>query len=47
MSLTRSSRLVILLASSLGGLVVVSVLVYAVLAAFKSPGEDFGFGSSW
>lgn len=43
----RSSRAIILLASSLGGLVVVSVLVYAVLAAFKSPGEDFGSGSSW
>lgn len=25
----------------------VSVLVYAVLAAFKAPGESFGAGSSW
>ena len=36
-----------LLVSALGGLIVVSVLVYAILAAFKSPGESFGAGTSW
>lgn len=42
-----SSRALILVVSGLGGLAVVSVLAYAVLAAFKSPGEGFGFGASW
>ncbi len=40
-------RLVILIVSLLGGLVVVSVLAYAILAAFKAPGEAFGAGASW
>jgi ABC-type glycerol-3-phosphate transport system permease component len=44
-SLTR--RVVILVLSAAGGIVVVSVLAYAILAAFKSPGESFGAGSSW
>lgn len=44
-SLTR--RLVVFIVSLAGGLVVVSVLVYAVLTAFKSPGEPFGAGASW
>jgi multiple sugar transport system permease protein len=30
-----------------GGLVVVSVLVFAVLTAFKAPGESFGLGAGW
>jgi multiple sugar transport system permease protein len=40
-------RLIILIVAGLGGLAVVSVLVYAILAAFKAPGESFGAGSSW
>jgi len=30
-----------------GGLVVVSVLVFTILTAFKAPGEAFGSGASW
>lgn len=42
-----SERVLILVVSGLGGLAVVSVLAYAALTAFKSPGESFGFGASW
>jgi multiple sugar transport system permease protein len=42
-----STRVLILIFTALGGLVVVSVLVYAVLTAFKTAGEDFGAGASW
>jgi multiple sugar transport system permease protein len=47
MNQRRSAHLLILAGSGLGGLLVVSVLIYAVLAAFKSPGESFGSGASW
>jgi ABC-type glycerol-3-phosphate transport system permease component len=40
-------RLVVLLVSLVGGLLVVSVVVYALLIAFKAPGERFGAGASW
>ena len=30
-----------------GGIVVMSVLVFAVLTAFKAPGESFGSGAGW
>lgn len=40
-------RVIALVVTGLGGLVSVSVLVYAVLVAFKSPGERFGAGASW
>jgi len=33
--------------AALGGLAIMSVLVYAVLTAFKSPGEPLGAGASW
>jgi multiple sugar transport system permease protein len=39
--------LLILIVSAIGGIAVVSVLAYAILAAFKSPGESFGAGASW
>jgi ABC-type glycerol-3-phosphate transport system permease component len=42
-----AGRLAVLIVSGIGGLIVVSVLVYAILAAFKAPGETFGAGSSW
>lgn len=48
--MTRRERLVSVIAlvvAGAGGLIVVSVLVYAVLTAFKAPGEAFGAGSSW
>jgi multiple sugar transport system permease protein len=47
MQLSFPRRLVILVLSALGGLVVVSVLAYAILAAFKAPGEAFGAGAGW
>jgi ABC-type glycerol-3-phosphate transport system permease component len=42
-----AKRATILTLSLVGGLIVVSVVVYALLAAFKAPGEPFGAGSSW
>lgn len=40
-------RLSVFLVCLAGGLVIASVLLYAVLVAFKAPGESFGAGSSW
>lgn len=42
-----AGRLVVLILCLAGGLVVVSVLAYALLAAFKAPGEGFGAAASW
>lgn len=47
MRVPLARRVVILIISAIGGLIVVSVLAYAILAAFKAPGESFGAGSSW
>jgi multiple sugar transport system permease protein len=47
MQLSLPRRLLILGVSAVGGLIVVSVLAYAILAAFKAPGETFGAGTSW
>ncbi|KAA9148646.1 carbohydrate ABC transporter permease [Microbacterium lushaniae] len=33
--------------AAIGALIIVSVLVYAVLTAFKAPGEPIGAGASW
>ena len=38
---------VIVVATTAGGLAVASVAVFAVLTAFKAPGEAFGVGASW
>jgi ABC-type glycerol-3-phosphate transport system permease component len=43
----RATRLVILAGSLAGGLAVASVIVFAVLTAFKAPGESFGTGAGW
>lgn len=48
--MTRHERLVsliALIAAGVGGFIFVAVLAYAVLTAFKAPGETFGAGSSW
>lgn len=42
-----AGRLSVLLIAGAGAAVVSSVLVYALLVAFKSPGEAFGAGVSW
>lgn len=47
MQLSLPRRILVLVLSAVGGLIVVSVLAYAILAAFKAPGETFGVGSSW
>lgn len=43
----RKSRMLWVIVTGLGGIAVVSVLVYAILTAFKAPGEPIGAGSSW
>jgi multiple sugar transport system permease protein len=43
----RTRRLLIVAGTLAGGLVVASVIVFAVLTAFKAPGESFGFGAGW
>lgn len=47
MPLRLPTKIIVLTGCLLGGLLVVSVLLYAVLIAFKSPGEGFGAGSPW
>jgi ABC-type glycerol-3-phosphate transport system permease component len=47
MRVPLARRVLILVLSAAGGLIVVSVLAYAILAAFKAPGESFGAGSGW
>ena len=41
------TRLLVLAGTLGGGLAVASVIVFAVLTAFKAPGETFGFGAGW
>lgn len=43
----RPARLLVSVITAAGGIAVVSVIVYAVLTAFKAPGEAFGAGTGW
>jgi multiple sugar transport system permease protein len=43
----RWTRVVIIVATTAGGLAMASVVVFAVLTAFKAPGEAFGVGAGW
>lgn len=47
MTFARISRAIVIALTALGGLLFASVLVYAVLTAFKATGEPFGGNASW